>query len=158
MITQNQWSQFNLKPIIQKIMANEFKFQYLIPVYIASISHIINNNDVSVQTQTGSGNKLIFLVPLFNQFSKQKQLDNQLFGLNNKIYDVEKKFQIVNQVKIVYTIVGTYNKNDINYLNEKGYNILIAKINKLRQLLDMSDQQIDVKTLEYLIFNQVDRQ
>ncbi|CAD8183015.1 unnamed protein product [Paramecium pentaurelia] len=103
---------------------------------------------------------------LINSQNRNNQIINYLVwychlqdNWNNKFQDVEKKFQIVNQVKIAYAIVGTYNKNDINYLNEKGYNILIAKINKLRQLLDMSDLQIDFKILEYLyLIQQIDNE
>ncbi|CAD8099358.1 unnamed protein product [Paramecium sonneborni] len=113
--------------------------------------------DVNVKAQTESGKTLTFLVPLFNQFQKQKYQDHQLFGLilsptrelPQQIYDLVKE--------IAFVIDGTSNEPDVKYLNNKGYNIFIATHCKLQQLLNISELQINVKTLQYLIFDEADR-
>lgn len=68
-----------------------------------------------------------------------------------------KKFQLVNDAKLSFVIGGTSAEHDVQMLNKKGCNVLIATPGKLKQLLELPDFPINVKTLEYLIFDEADR-
>merc|ERR1711990_1173174 len=69
----SEWDQFGLDPALAKSLAEDFKFQSLLPVQKHCIPQLLKAKDVAAQAITGSGKTLAFLVPVVQKLLLQKE-------------------------------------------------------------------------------------
>merc|ERR1711990_131159 len=68
----SEWDQFGLDPALAKSLAEDFKFQSLLPVQKHCIPHLLQAKDIAAQAITGSGKTLAFLVPVLQKLLLQR--------------------------------------------------------------------------------------
>ena len=157
------WKQLGLNKKLCKVIINDFGFEVPTPVQRAGIPHFIGNKDICVESCTGSGKTLTFLLPIFHKLMKLK-FPKALFALiispsrelASQTYEVAVKLSIqFPDIKIQCLIGGHSKIEDISKLENDEKNIVIGTPGRIYDLLESQD--LNMKTLEILILDEADR-
>ena len=157
-----EWEKLGLDALLCQILEKEFKFNHPTPVQRAGISHFIGNKDVCVESCTGSGKTLTFLLPIFHKLIKasfpqttfaliispSRELATQTFEV------AEKLGSLVPKVKIQCLIGGHSREDDINKLEDLK-NVIIGTPGRVIDLIE--NKSLNFKTLEVLVLDEADR-
>lgn len=129
---------------------------------------LLNHHDVVVESPTGSGKTLSYLLPTFSMLDKKTTLRQHEFGavvlspsreLSVQIATVAAPFAAKLGYSVVVAVGGTKVEKNLKNL-KRGGNILIATPGRLYQLLslDKSDSlKRSLKTVEMLVVDEADR-
>ncbi|CAI4232428.1 unnamed protein product [Auanema sp. JU1783] len=130
---------------------------------------LLTFNDVIVESPTGSGKTLSFLLPLFTLLKNRTKLEKLDIGalivspsreLAKQIANVAKPYADALGYTIGTAIGGSKSENSYKSLIKNGGNILIATPGRLYQVLEMDkDEKIQrrLKKLEVFIADEADR-
>ncbi|KAK8672354.1 hypothetical protein V6N13_110726 [Hibiscus sabdariffa] len=154
------------EPVLEALSHAGFKF--CTPVQAATIPLLCTFKDVAVDAATGSGKTLAFLIPIveiLRRSSSSPTKPHQVMGiiisptreLSTQIYNVAQPFiSTLPNVKSMLLVGGADVKADVNKIEEKGANILIATPGRLYDIMDRMDV-LDFRNLEILILDEADR-
>ena len=167
------WEDIEISPILKKIIKENLNYKSIMPVQNTVIPLFLKNYDVAVESCTGSGKTMAFLIPLIEKII-QKIKKNELSGIYSliisptrelalqiseeikKITENLKKEKII--IKSILMIGGK--KMDFEKLEDEinETNIIIGTPGRLHELIcDQVEFDIKLKNLEYLIMDEADR-
>jgi ATP-dependent RNA helicase DDX55/SPB4 len=158
-----EWQRLGLESKLCEILINDFNFKAPTPVQKAGIPHFLGNKDICVESCTGSGKTLTFLLPIFHKLIKfgfpesafaiiispSRELAIQTFEVAQRL---SSHFP---EVKTQCLIGGHSKSEDIEKLEDVNKNIIIGTPGRLIDLLETKD--LHVKTIEVLILDEADR-
>ncbi|CAG9326693.1 unnamed protein product [Blepharisma stoltei] len=161
----SNWEELGLNPTLSQIISEKFGFAKPTPVQKAGIPLFIGNKDICVESCTGSGKTLTFLLPIFHKLMEQGPIKGT-FGiilapareLANQIHEVAVKINenLENPYSLQCLIGGHSKPEDIEKIENQGANIIIATPGRILDLLNISDLII-LKDLGVLVLDEADR-
>ena len=160
------WEETGLKPELVSVITHQLEFTTPTPVQKASIPLFISNKDVCVESCTGSGKTLCFVMPIFHKLLARESSSSLPFALiltpsrelANQIFEVAK--QINSHLGDNYTIDcfigGRSLPEDIQKIENGAGQIIIATPGRLDDLLG-KENTINFKDIEILVLDEADR-
>lgn len=119
------------------------------------------NNDLIVQSETGTGKTLAFLIPLFNKidFTKKEMQAMILAPTHELAVQIQKQIErlsINSDIKINgATIIGNVNiKRQVDKLKEKPH-IIVGSPGRILELIKM--RKINAQTIKTIVLDEADR-
>jgi ATP-dependent RNA helicase DDX55/SPB4 len=155
----------------------KFGFTQVTKVQNAVIPLFLSNKDVCVKACTGSGKTLAFVVPLISKLYKlatepgfDEAQKNQVLGLLMapsrelaiQIFEVLKEFESVFQqengeslLKMCYFIGGDKAEYDLQRIESKGANIVVATPGRIFDLMERD--ALNFRRLEIFVMDEADK-
>lgn len=158
-----EWEKLGLNETICQTLRKDFGFDKPTPVQKAGIPHFIGNKDICVESCTGSGKTLTFLLPIFHKLAKcdfpkatfaliispSRELASQTYEVAAKLAG---SFPLVN----IQCLIGGHSRSeDITKLEGLEKNIIIGTPGRIIDLLE--NNNLNLKALEVLILDEADR-
>lgn len=147
---------------------DQLQFYTMTPVQCATIPYFIQNKDVAVEAVTGSGKTLAFVIPIVEILIKRtKPWSKNEVGalvitptreLATQIAGVFESF-LPTGLSLALLIGGRDLQTDIDSINNKGAQIVVATPGRLIDLLGRSDNNLApaMRSLEVLVLDEADR-
>lgn len=159
------FTEFNLSPQIEKAVEES---TYLNPTEIQKkvIPLILDKKDVMAKAKTGSGKTASFVLPILNLWIKNNNYNNKpkiktlvLTPTRELTLQVANQFVILSKYikkgpKVV-SIIGGESIGDQLLQIQKGCDIVVATPGRLIDII--KKQQIDLKSLEFLVLDEADK-
>lgn len=156
-----EWIKLGVSQELAQAISKAFGFNSPTPVQKAGIPYFLGNKDICVESCTGSGKTLTFLIPIFEKIlreerpfpfalviSPSRELAQQTFAVTKVLSEVVTKVD-------AQCLIGGHDKaGDILDL-EQGKGILIGTPGRILDLLRTGD--MNLKTIEVLILDEADR-
>lgn len=159
------------------IVRDKFGFTQVTKVQNAVIPLFLSNKDVCVKACTGSGKTLAFVVPLISKLYKictqpdfEEAQKNQVLGLLMapsrelaiQIFQVLKEFESIfkqedgtNLINMCYFIGGDKAEYDLQRIESKGANIIVATPGRIFDLIEKN--ALNFKRLEIFVMDEADK-
>jgi len=156
---------------------DKFGFTQVTKVQNAVIPLFLSNKDVCVKACTGSGKTLAFVVPLISKLYKictqpdfEEAQKNQVLGLLMapsrelaiQIFQVLKEFESIfkqedgtNLINMCYFIGGDKAEYDLQRIESKGANIIVATPGRIFDLIEKN--ALNFKRLEIFVMDEADK-
>ncbi|CAD6188416.1 unnamed protein product [Caenorhabditis auriculariae] len=142
-------------------------FKKFTDVQVLSGTHLLNHSDVVVESPTGSGKTLSFLLPLFTILQKKKLQKNEIGALilspSRELATQISKVALPYAEKLGLTVRtstgGNKIEKDLKNFKEGSANILIATPGRLYSMLEAERAHLVrcFRSLEVLIVDEADR-
>ncbi|CAI5444540.1 unnamed protein product [Caenorhabditis angaria] len=138
-------------------------------VQVLSGTHLLNNHDVVVESPTGSGKTLSFVLPLLRILQNSPEIQkNQEIGaiilspsreLCNQIVSVIKPFGEKLNLSVETVTGGQKVEKNVKMFKNRGVNILVATPGRLFQIIQHEKTLISrcLKSVQLLIIDEADR-
>lgn len=157
----NTFKEITMKPFILKAL-DALKFETLTPVQSEVIPAAINNENLMVQSQTGSGKTHSFLIPIFNKIDPTKHEVQVVITapsreLATQLYDMAQQIASFSpdEISLVKYIGGTDKGRQIERLKSSGQpQIVIGTPGRIFDL--MKENALWVQTAHTLIIDEAD--
>ena len=143
-------------------------FSFMTPVQSATIPYFLKNKDVAVEAVTGSGKTLAFVLPIVEILAgRSKPWSSRETGamiltptreLATQIAGVFQNF-LSTSLNLVLLIGGRSMQADIESINSKGAQVVVATPGRLIDLLGHQDCSLatSLRSLEVLVLDEADR-
>ncbi|EPZ35154.1 DEAD-domain-containing protein [Rozella allomycis CSF55] len=145
---------------------NALNFTRMTPVQAVTLPNFLSNKDVVVQSKTGSGKTLSFVIPVIEicQGLKSFMLNDVLAviisptrELAKQTYDVTVKFSENTNLVVQCLIGGVDIQADVKKVREFGGNILVTTPGRLWDIMEKCSDFLLFKKLEVLVFDEADK-
>ena len=162
-IVKMDWKQLGLSESLCRILKDDFGFAKPTPVQRAGIPHFLGNKDICVESCTGSGKTLTFLLPILHKLEKA-EFPKSIFALiispsrelASQTYEIAEKFSSLSEGLGIQCLIGGHSRaEDITKLETEAKNIIIGTPGRIYDLIQ--DDKINMKNLEVLILDEADR-
>ncbi|ELP93415.1 DEAD box ATP-dependent RNA helicase, putative [Entamoeba invadens IP1] len=144
----------------------DFGFTKPTDVQAQVIPPFLSHKDVIVQSQTGSGKTLSFLIPMFEMIKTAKESYNprEVYGV--VISPTRELAQQTHSIALVFgnhfnlkvkLLIGGVENSKVNEDLAEGANIIIGTAGRIEETLSDNLHDLDWKTVEVLILDEGDR-
>lgn len=160
-----KWQALGLNETLSNLIQGKLEFVNPTPVQKAGIPLFIGHKDICVESCTGSGKTLTFLLPMFHRLMTQEAVKGTFAlilapsrELANQIRDVAVLINsnLETQFSLQCLIGGHSRPEDIEKIESQGTNIIIATPGRILDLLNIQNL-IVLKDLGMLILDEADR-
>ena len=145
---------------------SELGFPKVTKVQAAVLPLLCGNSDVCVKAVTGSGKTLAFVLPLVERLRAMKAPSkNGVLALilapsrelAMQIFSVLKQFEsLLEGLGLAYFIGGEKTDRDLQRINEKGANVVVATPGRFFDLID-THKALDLSTVELFVMDEADK-
>ncbi|OMJ91591.1 hypothetical protein SteCoe_5849 [Stentor coeruleus] len=157
------WENIGIDSDLARAVRENFGFKSPTPVQKAGIPHFIGNKDICVESCTGSGKTLTFLLPIFHKLIKSgfpkcvfALIISPSRELANQTYEVAEKLSKNFPLASLQCLIGGHSReDDIFQMATFDKNIVIGTPGRIADLLEAGD--VNFKEVEILILDEADR-
>lgn len=154
-----QFKEMNFKPFIMDAL-KELGFHSPTPVQIKVFKQVKSNNNVIVQSATGSGKTHAFLLPIFNKINKDEKTVQAVIisptrELAYQLFEVASQIGKFDDVDIRLYVGGSSREDEIRRLNISQPQIVIGTLGRIHDLA-VTQNALKIYTAKDLVIDEAD--